>query len=36
MHKDISRTAMVFEAKTSLHEVTKFINPETNNKFSTA
>ena len=32
MHTDISRTAMVFEAKISLHEVTKFINSQTNNK----
>ena len=34
MHTDISRTAMVFEAKISLHEVTKFINSQTNNKSS--
>ena len=34
MHTDISRTAMIFEAKISLHEVTKSINPQTNNKSS--
>ena len=34
MHTDISRTAMIFEAKTSLYEVTKSINSETNNKSS--
>ena len=27
---------MIFEAKTSLHEVTKSINSQTNNKFSMA
>ena len=32
MHTDISRTAMIFEAKISLYEVTKSINSETNNK----
>ena len=32
MHTDISRTAMIFEAKISLHEVTKSINSQTNNK----
>ena len=31
MHTDISRTAMIFEAKTSLYEVTKSINSETIN-----
>ena len=31
MHTDISSTAMIFEAKTSLHEVTKSINSETIN-----
>ena len=36
MHTDVSRTAMIFEAKTSLHEVTKSINPQTNNKSSMA
>ena len=34
MHTDISRTAMIFEAKISLHEVTKSINSQTNNKSS--
>ena len=32
MHTDISRTAMLFEAKISLHEITKSINSQTNNK----
>ena len=36
MHTDVSRTEMIFEAKTSLHEVTKSINPQTNNKSSMA
>ena len=36
MHTDISITAMIFEAKISLHEVTKSINPQTNNKSSMA
>ena len=31
MHTDISRTVMIFEAKTSLYEVTKSINSETIN-----
>ena len=34
MHTDISRTAMIFEAKISLHEVTKSINSQTINKSS--
>ena len=34
MHTDISRTAMIFEAKISLYEITKSINSETNNKSS--
>ena len=34
MHTDISRTAMIFEAKIPLHEVTKSINSQTNNKSS--
>ena len=36
MHADISRTAIIFEPKISLHEVTKSINSQTNNKFSMA
>ena len=36
MHTDIWRTAMIFEAKIYLHEVTKFINSQTNNKSSMA
>ena len=36
MHTDISSIAMIFEAKISLHEVTKSINSETNNKYSMA
>ena len=36
MHTDISRTAMISEAEISLHEVTKFINSQTNNKSSMA
>ena len=34
MHIDISRTAVFFEAKISLHEVTKSINSQENNKSS--
>ena len=36
MHTDISKTVMIFEAKISLHEVTKSINSQTNNKSSMA
>ena len=36
MHTDISRTAMVFEAKIFLYEVTKSISSQTNNKSSMA
>ena len=36
MHTDISRTALIFEAKTSSHEVTKSINSQTSNKSSMA
>ena len=36
MHTDISRTALIFEAKKSSHEVTKSINSQTNNKSSIA
>ena len=36
MHTDISKTAMIFEAKISLHEVTKSINSQTNNISSMA
>ena len=32
----MSSTTMIFEAKISLHEVTKSINSETNNKYSIA
>ena len=32
MYTDITRTAMIFETKISLYEVTKSINSETNNK----
>ena len=34
MYTDISRSAMLSEAKISLHEVTKSINSQTNNKSS--
>ena len=36
MHIDISRTAMIFDTKISLHEVTESINSQTNNKSSIA
>ena len=36
MHTDISRTAMIFETEISLHEVTKPINFQINNKSSMA
>ena len=36
MHTKISRTAMIFETKISIYEVTKSINSQTNNKFSMA
>ena len=36
MHTDISITAIIFEPKRSLHEVTKSINSQTNNKSSMA
>ena len=36
MHTDISRTAMFFATGISLHEVTKSINSQTNNKSSMA
>ena len=36
MHTDISRTAMIFETEISLHEVTKSINSQANNKSSMA
>ena len=36
MHANISKTAMSFEAKISLHEVTKSINSQKNNKSSMA
>ena len=31
MHTNISRTAMIFETEISLHDVTKYKNPQTNN-----
>ena len=34
MHTDISKTAVIFEAKIYLHEVTKSINSQINNKSS--
>ena len=34
MYTDISRTAMIFEAKIFLHEFTKSTNSQTNNKSS--
>ena len=34
MHTNISRMAMIFETEISLHEVTKSINSQTNNKSS--
>ena len=34
MHTNILRTAMIFETEISLHEVTKSINSQTNNKSS--
>ena len=36
MHTYISRTAMIFEGKMSLHEVKKSINSQTNSKSSMA
>ena len=36
MHTDILRTAVIFDAKISLHEVTRLINSQANNKFSMA
>ena len=36
MHTNISRTAMIFETKISIYEVTKSINSQTNNNFSMA
>ena len=36
MHTGISGTAMIFETEISLHEVTKSINSQTNNKSSMA
>ena len=36
MHTNISRMAMIFETEISLHEVTKSINSQTNNKSSMA
>ena len=36
MHTDVSRTAMISETEISLHEVTKSINSETNNKSAMA
>ena len=32
MRTNISRTAMIFETKISLHEITKSINSQTNKK----
>ena len=36
MHTDVSRAAMIFETEIFLHEVTKSINSQANNKSSMA